>query len=127
MKNSALIADLLRTGLDVRFKASGTSMLPAISPGENVTASPAGAADVHEGDIVLYMADGRLRAHRLIAVEKDSQGRPSFIMRGDNLRTCDWPVSGAAILGKLVCVERFWFKVPLTAPTYAPELHAEAA
>jgi hypothetical protein len=128
MKNAGLIADLLRSGLGVRFRATGTSMFPTIVPGENVVAEPVRAADLRTGDVVLFMIEGRLRAHRLVGIESDSRSSAKFVMRGDNLDLCDLPVDASAILGKLVCVERLWWKVPLSAPAPAAvAAYAQAA
>jgi hypothetical protein len=89
-------------------------MIPTIAPGETVVAEPVRAGELRQGDVVLFMIDGRLIAHRLVGIKSDGRGSASFVMRGDNLDRADMPVHASAILGKLVCVERFWWKVPLS-------------
>lgn len=83
-------------------------MEPTIGSGETVTACPAGPADLRIGDVAVYTMDDRLIAHRVVGVTGDGKGCQTFIMRGDNLDLCDWPVRSSAIVGKLVRVEGFW-------------------
>jgi hypothetical protein len=111
----ALMADLLRSGIPVRFRAMGRSMSPTIGHKEVVTVAPTHHADLRPGDVVLYERGQRIFAHRLVAVVRhdDDNGEVRFLLRGDNQLECDRPVGPSAILGKLVEVHRFWGPVSL--------------
>src|SRR5579859_8146337 len=90
----ALIIEALRDDHVVTMRAQGTSMLPAIWPGDRLTIRPAGAARPAVGEIALTIWPGGLRAHRVIA--RSEQG---VITRGDALETADPLIANAAILG----------------------------
>jgi len=125
-----LISQLLQEGYKVRFRAPGTSMWPAILDGDVLMVEPIEPPAIQMGDIILYQADERVIAHRVIEIEKvESQkfasacrpchssttaaGRKrashqhyAFILRGDASSSDDEPVSPDQILGKIAAVER---------------------
>ncbi len=112
--------ELLRQGKNVRFRAPGLSMHPAIREGETITVAPVTPVDIKRGDILLYLAGKKVIAHRVVSIkkeEKDFTSRSSahskalnpqltFILRGDASPICDEPVEAQQILGKVVSVER---------------------
>ena len=125
-----LIADLLRNGHKVKFRAPGYSMYPTILHDDVITVEPVEAYTLKVGDIALYRKENSLIAHRLIKILKRSernsrsalQGpqdrstspieeRPStsetlrFILRGDARPASDDPVAAEQILGKVVLIE----------------------
>lgn len=100
VSKTVLIADLLRAGHVVRFRATGQSMAPAIADSELVTAEPARPGEVRVGDVVVYARGGRVFAHRLIKIDGDGAS-VRFVMRGDNLPAADRPVGPEAILGRV--------------------------
>ncbi len=90
----------LRSGGSIRFVAQGTSMAPALWPGDVLT------VDGHReslicGDIVMVHRDGRVVVHRLIA-----QDHGCWITRGDGMPENDQPVESQNVLGKVVRVQR---------------------
>ena len=93
-----LAAETLRRGAPVEFRTLGTSMMPAIWPGDRLRFVPARVEDVEPGQVVLLFRADRLVAHRV--VEKPSAG--VVITRGDALSDCDAPVRGDELVGKLV-------------------------
>jgi hypothetical protein len=110
-----LIADGLKNGRAVRFRAPGRSMHPTIRENETLVVAPAAADGVSVGDIVLSGSGEKITAHRLVwidvqAAAEETPGRPEirpmFILRGDACSTCDPPVPADRILGKVVAVER---------------------
>jgi len=101
----ALIADTLRQFSEVRFVARGTSMLPAIYPGDCLTAKSFGAAAPCCGDIVLSRRAGEFRVHRIVAI-LDGGPATSFVLRGDALTNDDPPVPARELLGRVTSLER---------------------
>ena len=77
---SDLCTGLLEAGQPVRFRASGSSMVPAIRDGDLLTVEPAGRRPFAECDIVLYAAAGRFRAHR---VRSFDPVRGELVCQGD--------------------------------------------
>lgn len=100
-----LVGDAVRTFGRVRLRVSGTSMVPAILPGDMVTVERAGADEVSIGDVVVFVRDGRLVAHRAITTS-DTCGEPRLVTRGDRMRKNDSAVSSSELLGKITSVER---------------------
>ena len=99
-----LTAELLSRGTTVRFRPSGRSMYPSIREGEIITVEPVSASDVKLADIVLYESDRGLIAHRVIEIA--SKDAWVFRLRGDASLSCDEPVAGQQILGRVVRVHR---------------------
>ena len=112
---ATLIADCLKNGRAVRFRAPGRSMHPTIRATEALVVSPIKPPDLSVGDIVLSRCGEKITAHRLVGIDAQTlaaempggpEGRPMFILRGDACTACDIPVHADQILGKVVAVER---------------------
>jgi Peptidase S24-like len=81
------IAGLWRAaGREVVTSFLGKSMLPTIAPGVEVTIDCARHWNI--GDIIAYVADGRVVVHRIEVVSAD---RRTLLTRGDNRRVPDDP------------------------------------
>ncbi len=108
---SELLAEALRRRHAIRIRAQGTSMLPAIWPGDVLTVAPGAGSAPQIGEIALTTANGRMLAHRVVG--RIGQGGALMIVtRGDALASVDPPVGGGSILGIVVArngqpVERF--------------------
>jgi signal peptidase len=99
----SLFAEALGRFGEVRFRATGRSMLPAIAPGDTLRVASATAQDMQPGDVVLYDAGGCLLAHRL--VRKSLVGNNwRLVARGDSHWWCDPPISSVQVLGRIVGV-----------------------
>ncbi len=120
--------ELLRQGKNVRFRAPGLSMHPAIKEGETITVAPIASFDIKRGDILLYLAGKKVIAHRVVRIKReksdptsDSSANSSirtktlskaltpqiiFTLRGDASAICDEPVEAEQVLGKVVSVEK---------------------
>lgn len=73
---------------------SGTSMLPALAPGDLLVAMRADS--VGTGDIVVFPADGGLVVHRIVGGDAAS----GYVVQGDNRSTTDlWRPTGPDIVG----------------------------
>jgi phage repressor protein C with HTH and peptisase S24 domain len=92
---------LLADGKAVRFRASGTSMAPAIRDGETVIVEAHNR--LRRGDVVLFREprSARLLAHRIVSVRSDG-----LILRGDAAEGWEGPVGPAMIVGRILGVER---------------------
>jgi hypothetical protein len=96
---SALVADLLRGGHCVRFRATGGSMEGTIWSGAVLEVEPIQPEQAWRGDLLLYQQHDRLIAHRLVG----RIDRPTLrlIVRGDNMNDCDRPLVPGALLGRV--------------------------
>jgi signal peptidase len=93
-------ASLELTGV-LRLKVSGSSMLPAIRPGDVLTIHRFAHGGASAGDVVLFRREGRFFVHRIL--RREGAG---FIARGDAARSCDPWVADSDLLGRVVSVER---------------------
>ncbi len=116
-----LVADALRAGAETRVRVMGTSMLPALWPGDILVVR--GAADAPAaGDVVLFLRDGRLFAHRVVRITQTE-----LITRGDALADRDPPVRASEVLGLVVEVIRDGsHPLPAAPPSYRQRIVAFA-
>ena len=96
-----LVADVARSFGQVRLKVTGTSMLPAVFPGDVLTVSRCSGAELCAGQIILCFRGGALVAHRLV---RKTGGQ--FLTRGDSLYNFDRPFHEHEILGRAVSIMR---------------------
>jgi hypothetical protein len=90
-------------GVPFGFRGLGTSMWPALRPGDEALFAPiAHERGPRVGDVLLFRAGDRLVAHRLLGTLADGQLR----LRGDFVGTEDPPVPAGAVLGRLMGVRR---------------------
>lgn len=109
-----LVAESVRAGHEVRVRVAGSSMVPALWPGDELLVRALGPAEPSRGDLLLFVRDGRLCTHRLIGRVDDS-GAPRLITRGDAAVKCDPPKSPQEILGSVVSVFRDGHQVPVVS------------
>lgn len=89
----------------VRLRVSGTSMAPAIRPGDLLSVRGAKLEEISPGEIVVFAREGRLIAHRLVA-KTESTGESYLVTRGDRTRRNDSPVSSGELVGRVTSIER---------------------
>src|SRR5208283_2572418 len=77
-----LATEMLRCRRTVSLKAWGTSMLPAVWPGDLLTIQSTAYDEVVPGDIVLVLRNNRFFVHRLVESRRD-QDCLWWITRGD--------------------------------------------
>jgi len=99
-----LAAEILRFGGIIRLRGLGTSMLPAIWPGDVLSIETQHPEPMVPGDIVLVMRGSRFFVHRLI--EKCNEDGSRWITRGDALPQNDPPVAATELLGKVSSIRR---------------------
>ncbi|HEV2645993.1 MAG TPA: S24/S26 family peptidase [Acidobacteriaceae bacterium] len=96
-----LVADVAHSAGEVRLKLTGTSMLPAMWPGDEVTVQRCSLTNLQPGQVVLFRSNGSLVAHRIIHASADG-----LITRGDSVPQRDPTVDASAIVGCVVHVVR---------------------
>jgi signal peptidase len=103
-----LVAEVARTCGEVRLKLFGTSMVPALWPGDLATIEHTSMARLRPGDIVLFVTEGALTVHRVRRIE---HGR--LIAQGDSHAHLDPPVIESAVIGRVVNIVRNGRKISL--------------
>ncbi len=98
-----LAAETLHSEGKLRLQVIGSSMLPAVLPGDVLILERAAAGVIREGDIVLFSRDRRLFAHRVIAT---SIGVDQIQTRGDAMTQVDAPLSHDQLLGRVSKIVR---------------------
>lgn len=124
-----LASQVLRSFGTLRFVATGWSMLPSLWPGETLVVERIGKDKdkathqdhVRVGDIVLVGREGRLCAHRVVAVGGTSEN-PRWMIQGDALPAPDnRPVEPNELLGRIAYVIRRGKLIELSADLSAAE------
>lgn len=100
-----LAAQVLRSHGELRLQVTGTSMIPAVWPGDVLLVRREGEPQARAGDVILFGRDGRLFAHRVVRLV-EGPGGPLWITRGDRHPHDDPPVSGEELLGRVTAVLR---------------------
>jgi len=105
-----LAAEVARAFGEVRVEATGSSMLPAVRPGDRLVVRRRDFSEVQAGQIVVYYRGGGLVAHRVVgrsgsAGSTDSAG-DQLLTRGDSLQQDDSPVQASEMVGEVVRIER---------------------
>src|SRR5438552_14212381 len=77
-----LCRDLLASGAPLRFRIRGTSMLPALWPGESVAVRPVQFSDVRPGDLAVFVRNRHLVVHRVVRRSVGIRGA-EVVTRGD--------------------------------------------
>jgi hypothetical protein len=96
-----LAAETLQRFGRLSLRLTGTSMLPAIHPGDVADFIPVADEFPLPGDIALFRRERRLVAHRVLSANDDG-----VLTQGDALATLDPPVAHADVLGKLSNLNR---------------------
>ncbi|HVP42842.1 MAG TPA: S24/S26 family peptidase [Terriglobales bacterium] len=95
-----LLREVLQRFGRARLRVSGTSMLPALWPGDVVEIVATDATALHPGDLLLVERDARLFCHRFLGSLQRS-GQLLLRTRGDLLSREDPPVGPEALLGRV--------------------------
>jgi signal peptidase len=113
-----LVSEAVRAAGRVRLRVSGTSMVPAMRPGDLITVERARAAEIAPGEIVVFTRSGRLVVHRVTGVtaapglaKSVSESEPALQTRGDCARRKDPIVRDSELLGRVTQIERSGHRV----------------
>ena len=96
-----LVSEVAHAAGEVTLRLTGTSMLPAIWPGDVVTSQRCRVADLRIGQIVLYRGPGVLTAHRLIRITAHH-----LVLQGDSRVHPDPPVHLHQLIGPVIAIRR---------------------
>ncbi|MGH7986889.1 MAG: S24/S26 family peptidase [Candidatus Binataceae bacterium] len=108
---SELLVDTLRISGKTRLRVFGTSMLPAVWPGDEVALDGAMLIPA-VGEIVMFSRHGRLFIHRVVE-RRTCNGETELVTRGDALAECDPPIKLDQVLGRVIAIRRHGRPVPL--------------
>jgi hypothetical protein len=100
-----LFLETLKSFGQAKLAVTGTSMLSSIWPGDILEVRRQNAAEIRQGEVVLFERDGRLLAHRVVA-KVGGPERALLVTRGDALRAPDSPVSPEELLGRVTAILR---------------------
>jgi hypothetical protein len=100
-----LAEEVLRSGGELRLRVTGSSMLPAVWPGDILSVRSQDVANALPGDIVLLKRKGRLVSHRVVQ-RTLCQDRIQWVTRGDRLGYDDAPVFSHEVLGRVTAIVR---------------------
>lgn len=97
----ALAWEIARRSGSVRLRLTGSSMMPAILPHDEVLVRSCVIDELACGDVVLFVANGRFFAHRV-------RGRLAggLVTQGDSLPAADPIVPAASVVGRVERVLR---------------------
>lgn len=96
-----LAAEALRINGTLTLKAFGTSMIPALWPGDLVCVQSCGFSDVQPGDIALCRREHRFFLHRVTQKLDESW----LITRGDSMPGTDPRISPQDLIGRVTRVQ----------------------
>lgn len=92
-----------RTNRQVWWAFIGVSMLPRIKEGDMLLVQH-GSYRLRLGDVVVFKAAGELVAHRILSIKRHG-GKKIYLMKGDNRRTFDAPVSESFVVGRVMRIK----------------------
>ena len=96
-----LAAQALRRFGRLALRVSGTSMLPAVRPSDVLHVRQCPIFQATPGDIVLFLRERRLYAHRVVA-----RRGSTVVTQGDTIAEPDLAVSPAEFLGRVEHIAR---------------------
>jgi hypothetical protein len=113
IQRNLLAGEVVRRFGEMQLRVTGSSMLPALWPGDLVRIEGRKFASLVPGEIVFYLREGRLYLHRLVAKRENGTNR-LLITRGDALPADDPPVPESSLLGVATAVRRHdrWVQPP---------------
>ena len=114
------LLDLAETLLDenhtLSFHMQGYSMYPTLREGDIGIVENVNLEDVKKGDIVVFKANNKLVAHRLIDIIFQNNTR-LFIAKGDKNQHADHPFTSHALAGKITSFQRNKRSLKMDSPS----------
>ena len=96
---------LLDEDQQLSFSMQGYSMYPTLRTGDKGVVQKWDANDIRIGDIVVFKANNKLVAHRLVDVYY-REGIRIFVAKGDKNNHTDEPFESSALVGKITSFQR---------------------
>jgi len=109
-----LAGEVLRSFGNLRFRATGWSMLPAVWPGDTLVVERVSHDQVDVGNVVLVGRYGRLCAHRVVS-RAEGSASSCWITQGDAMPAHDRPVVESELLGRVAYVIRAGKRITMRA------------
>ena len=102
-----LFEEILESGLSLRVRVTGRSMAPFLQGGEILTIKKEPPEALRKGDLIFFKnSQGTPLLHRIIQKSKPSDGKITFLTKGDALIAFDEPVQYHRVLGKVSMIEK---------------------
>lgn len=101
LSKNELAAEAIRSFGALRLRVTGSSMLPAVRTDDVLLIRHCRIDEAGPGDIVLYIRQRRLFAHRVI-----SRSAAQLVAQGDGIAEPDLPVTANELLGIVIRVMR---------------------
>ena len=124
-----LAGEIVRTFGRVRVRVTGTSMIPAVWPGDILVVERRAVEKIQRGEIAVAEREGRLVAHRVVSAPANAGPNPTstearrpgvalrfspassavippLLTRGDSQLAPDAPLHPDELLGTVVLIER---------------------
>jgi hypothetical protein len=101
LSKNELAAEAIRSFGKLRLRVTGSSMLPAVRPDDVLLIRHCTIEETNPGDIVLYIRQRRLFAHRVI-----SRSAERLVTQGDSVAEADLPLTAHELLGKVIRIMR---------------------
>ena len=102
-----LFEDILESGLSLRVRVTGQSMMPFLRGGEILTIKKEPHDALRKGDLIFFKnRQGVPLLHRIIQKKGSPDGKFTFLTKGDALIALDKPVPYHRILGKVSRIEK---------------------
>jgi signal peptidase I len=103
----SLFEDILNSGVGLRVRVTGRSMMPLLRGGELLTLRKVPCSSLKRGDLILFRNKvGYPILHRIVHTIRGKSGTIAFQTKGDALIAFDGPVHDQAILGKVCKIEK---------------------
>jgi hypothetical protein len=99
-----LLGELLARGESATFRVEGKSMHPTIVSGDVITVRGVDPADLYVGDIVAFRQRDSLIVHRIIDLQRPSDGPLLFRTAGDGNSWDDGAQADDVLIGRVVLV-----------------------
>lgn len=119
MPDKQVVVDWVSTLLEakewIELPAQGDSMFPMIREGDRCRFVKVQAEGIRRGDIVLFIQQGRLVAHRYYDCT-EVNGQLFYRLKGDANAGFDQPVQSENILGKLELIYKGKLRVRVNQP-----------
>jgi signal peptidase I len=96
-----LFLRVLQRAKRARLRVVGTSMLPTFYPGDTVVVETLPSSMINEGDVAVWVRDGRLCSHRVV-----KRHWPLIVTRGDANPHFDRAIPASECLGRILRIER---------------------
>jgi signal peptidase I len=103
----ALFEDILNSGVGLRVRVTGRSMIPLLRGGELLTLRKVPCSSLKRGDLIFFRnREGCPILHRIVHTIRGKNGAIAFQTKGDALIAFDGTVHDQEILGKVCRIEK---------------------